>query len=78
MLVKKVGSKWGVFEGGVQIAEFRNQATALLWDQLPAREQDNQCAKYSAHKEAAATGLPMRGKLQAKYAYAEAARRAGR
>jgi len=79
MMVKRVSRRrFGVWENGVQVAEFRSERTAHLWDRLSESEQQRQRRMFSALQEAKATGLPMRGSIQQRTAHLEASKRAGR
>ena len=65
MTVKQIGKKrYGVYVNGELVAEFRNKATANLWDQLGAPEQARQSEMYAHTQALAATGMPTTGRIQ--------------
>ena len=78
MTVTKVGSKWGVFEGGEQVYEYKTKAAAEGWARLTERQRSDLRAIYARRQQAKATGMPMRGRVQRLYAYTQAAMDAGK
>ena len=64
MTVIKNGNKYGVYENGYQIAEYRNRKSANMFEQLGAENQATARAMYAHKKALRKTGLPTRGPRQ--------------